>query len=289
MTLPATCDETLERDARRLAGALSLSRREARLEAELLLAHALGVTRARLLARPERAADAIQASSYTQHVARRLAGEPMAYILGEREFYGLSFQITPAVLIPRPETELLVEMALERIEPAAPARVLDVGTGSGCIAVSIAHLRPQAQLVATDISAPALALAEANARRHATANVEFRLGDGYVPVAGAQFDVIVANPPYVAAGDAHLELGDLRYEPRHALASGPDGLGLMRRLVAEAPRHLRAGGWLLVEHGHDQGEPVRELLEAAGLRDLSSARDLAGVPRAAAGRLTLKA
>ncbi|HEU5283251.1 MAG TPA: peptide chain release factor N(5)-glutamine methyltransferase, partial [Burkholderiales bacterium] len=208
-------------------------------------------------------------------------------IVGVREFWGLEFTVSPAVLIPRPESEFIVEEAVARLGDGTP-RVADVGTGSGCIAVSIAHLRPRAQLVATDISAPALALAEANARRHATANVEFRLGDGYVPVAGAQFDVIVANPPYVAAGNPHLELGDLRYEPPHALASGPDGLELMRRLVAEAPRHLRAGGWLLVEHGHDQAEPVRELLEAAGLRDLSSARDLAGMPRAGAGRLTLK-
>lgn len=283
----ATCDAALVRDAQRIAGALALSQREARLEAELLLTHALGITRTQLVAHPERAADAVQASRYPEYLERRLAGEPVAYILGEREFYGLSFQVTPAVLIPRPETELLVELALQRIEPAAATRVLDVGTGSGCIAVSIARLRPHAQVVATDVSETALEVAKANALRHQAA-VEFRLGDCYTPVADAQFDLILANPPYVAEGDPHLARGDLRYEPQCALVSGPDGLTLMRRLVAQAPRHLRPGGWLLVEHGHDQAEPVRELFQAAGFRDLCTACDLVGVPRAAAGRLTLK-
>jgi len=283
----ATCDAALVRDAQRIAGALALSRREARLEAELLLAHALGITRTQLVAHPERAVDAVQASRYSEYLERRLGGEPIAYIVGEREFYGLSFEVTPAVLIPRPETELLVEMALQRIEPAAATRVLDVGTGSGCIAVSIAHLRPNTQVVATDVSQAALTVAEANALRHQAA-VEFRLGDCYAPVADAQFDLIVTNPPYVAEGDPHLDRGDLRYEPQRALVSGPDGLTLLRRLVAQAPRHLHAGGWLLVEHGHDQAEPMRELFEAAGLGDLRCVRDLAGLPRAAAGRLTLK-
>jgi release factor glutamine methyltransferase len=288
MTHASNPSAALVRDAQRIAEALALSRREARLEAELLLAHALGVTRTQLVAHPERAADAVQANRYPEYLERRLAGEPMAYIVGEREFYGLSFQVTPAVLIPRPETELLVEMALQRIGPAASARVLDLGTGSGCIAVSIAHLRSHAQVVATDISETALAVAKANALRHQAANAEFRLGDGYAPVADAQFDLIVVNPPYVAEGDAHLARGDLRYEPQGALVSGPDGLTLMRRLVAQASRHLRAGGWLLVEHGYDQAEPVRGLFQVAGFQDLCSACDLAGVPRAAAGRLTLK-
>jgi release factor glutamine methyltransferase len=287
MTISATCDAALVRDARRIAAALALPQREARLEAELLLAHALGVTRTQLIAHPERAADAVQATRYPEYLERRLAGEPVAYILGDREFHGLSFQVTPAVLIPRPETELLVEMALQRIQPAAAPRVLEVGTGSGCIAVSIARLRPNARIVATDSSDSALTVAKANALRHHAA-VEFRLGDGYAPVAGAQFDLIVANPPYVAEGDPHLEQGDLRYEPQCALVSGPDGLTLLRRLVAQAARHLRAGGWLQVEHGHDQAEPVRGLFEAAGFGELCTSHDLAGVPRVAAGRLTLK-
>jgi release factor glutamine methyltransferase len=289
MTLSATCDALLVRDARRIAAALALPQREARLEAELLLAHALGVTRAQLIARPERAADALHGGGYPEYLERRLGGEPLAYIFCEREFYGLPFRVTPAVLIPRPETELLVEMALQRIEPAASARVLDLGTGSGCIAVSIARLRPNAQVVATDVSPAALIVAEVNALRHRAANVEFRLGDCYAPVAEGQFDLIVANPPYVAEADPHLNQGDVRYEPRHALVSGADGLMLARRLVARAPGHLRAGAWLLVEHGHDQAGPVRELFEAAGFGDFCCARDLAGLPRAAAGRLTLKA
>jgi release factor glutamine methyltransferase len=288
MTLSTMFAAALVRDAQRLVRLLALSEREARLEVELLLAHALGVTRAQLLAHPERSADAMRDSRYPEYLERRLAGEPIAYILGEREFYGLSFQVTPAVLIPRPETELLVEMALQCIEPAAPARVLDVGTGSGCIAISIARLRPRARVVATDLSEQALNVAKANASRHGAANVDLRVGDCYAPVAGEQFDVIVANPPYVAEGDPHLDRGDLRREPRYALVSGPDGLTLMRRLIAEAPLYLRPEGWLLVEHGYDQAGPVGKLLEAAGLRNLCSASDLAGVPRVASGRLTLK-
>ncbi|HEY7759006.1 MAG TPA: peptide chain release factor N(5)-glutamine methyltransferase [Burkholderiales bacterium] len=288
MTPSATCDAALVRDARRIAAALALPQREARLEAELLLAHALGITRAQLIARPERAADALPTGRYPEYLERRLGGEPVAYIVGEREFYGLSFQVAPAVLIPRPETELLVEMALQRIEPAASARVLDMGTGSGCIALSIARLRSNAQVVATDVSPAALTVAEANALRHRATNVEFRLGDCYAALADAQFDLIVANPPYVAEGDPHLNQGDVRFEPWRALVSGADGLALTRRLVAQAPGHLRAGAWLLVEHGHDQAGPVRELFEAAGFGDFCCARDLAGLPRAAAGRLTLK-
>jgi release factor glutamine methyltransferase len=287
MTLAATCDAVLVRDASRIAAALGLPPREARLEAELLLARALDVTRTQLIARPERAADALRDSRYPEYLERRLGGEPLAYVVGEREFYGLSFRVTPAVLIPRPETELLVEMALQRIGPGACARVLDLGTGSGCIAVSIARLRPNAQVVATDVSQAALSVAEGNALRHRAANVEFRLGDCYAAVPHAQFDVIVANPPYVAAADPHLKQGDVRYEPQHALVSGADGLLLMRHLVAGAPAHLRVGGWLLVEHGHDQAVPVRELFEARGFGDFACGRDLAGLPRVAAGRLTL--
>ena len=287
-TLLATYDAALVHDAHRVAAALALSQREARLEVELLLAHALGVSRAYLIAYPERVADAVRVSRYAEYLERRATGEPVAYILGEREFYGLSFRVTSAVLIPRPETELLVDLSLQRIDTTAPARVLELATGSGCIAVTIARLRARAQVVATDISEAALALARVNAQRHATVNVEFRLGDCYDPVADAQFDLIVANPPYLGQDDPHLHRGDLRYEPQHALVSGADGLTLMRRVVAEARRHLRAGGWLIVEHGHDQAHQVRQLFQAAGFRGLRSARDLAGTARALAGRLTLK-
>ena len=281
----ATADAASIQDAQRLARALGISLREARLEVDLLLMRALGVDRARLIAHPELAAQALGHAQYRHALARRSAGEPMAYILGEREFYGLRFLVTPAVLIPRPETELLVDLALERIAPEAADQVLEIGTGSGCIAVTLARLRPQARVVATDISEPALAVARANAAPHGTEHIEFRLGDCYAPSAGEQFDLIVSNPPYVATGDPHLAQGDLRFEPERALTSGTDGLALLRRIVGEAPPRLRQGGWLLVEHGHDQADRVRELLCGAGFATLLGVRDLAGIPRVAGGRL----
>lgn len=278
----------LTQDANRLAHALGLSTREARFEAELLLTRALGIPRAHLIAHPELAAQALQHTGYREWLERRLTGEPIAYILGEREFYELSFHVLPAVLIPRPETELLVELALERLGRGIQAQVLDLGTGSGCIAVSIAHLCPEVYVTATDISEAALAVAQINAQRHAPGNVELRLGDCYAPVASEQFDLVVCNPPYVAATDPHLAQGDLRFEPKQALTSGPDGLALLREVVEHAPARLRPGGWLLVEHGHDQAGPVRRLLQIAGFGEVLASRDLAGVPRVAAGRLTLK-
>ena len=278
-------DAGLIDDAGRLADALGLSSRDARAEAQLLLIRALGVSKARLAAHPELAVEAQRNARYLQYIERRLAGEPVAYILGEREFYGLDFHVTPAVLIPRPETELLVELALARIPENEPRQVLDLGTGSGCIAVTLAHLRPRTRGVATDVSEAALQVARQNARRHAAHNVEFRRGDGFAPVLAERFDVIVSNPPYVAANDPHLRQGDLRFEPEQALTSGVDGLGLIRAIIVQAPARLLAGGWLLLEHGYNQGSAVAELLAAAGLGSVFTELDIAGLPRVSGARM----
>lgn len=272
-------------DARRLADALGLSSRDARAEAELLLVRALGIGKARLAAYPELAAEGRRNPLYVRYIERRLAGEPVAYILGEREFYGLDFQVTPDVLIPRSETELLVELALARVPEGESSRILDIGTGSGCIAVTLAHLRPRSRVIATDVSAAALEVARENARRRVADNVEFRRGDGFAPTLGERFDVIVSNPPYVAEGDPHLRQGDLRFEPKQALTSGEDGLDLMRAIIRQAPPRLQAGGWLLLEHGYDQGDAVSALLGAAGLAQVFTDRDLAGLPRVSGGRM----
>jgi release factor glutamine methyltransferase len=276
----------LVQDANALAAALGLSSRDARAEAELLLTRALGISKARLIAHPELAAEARSSSVYVRYLERRLGGEPVAYILGEREFYGLDFHVTADVLIPRPETELLVELALARIPEDEPRTILDIGTGSGCIGVTLARLRPRSRVIATDISSAALEVAGRNARRHALANVELRLGDGLAPVLHERFDVIVSNPPYVAASDPHLQSGDLRFEPKHALTPGADGLGCLRTIIAHAPAHLVANGWLLLEHGYDQGEAVAALLADAGLGGVFTAQDLAGLPRVGGGCAT---
>jgi release factor glutamine methyltransferase len=285
MQSPASAGAVWMHDAKRLADALGLASRDARAEAELLLVRALNIPKARLLAHPELAEEASRNVRYLEFLERRLAGEPIAYILGEREFYGLDFRVTPDVLIPRPETELLVDLALARIPEDERRRVLEVGTGSGCIAVAIAHLRPRTSVIATDVSSAALAVAQDNARRHAADNVEFRCGDGFAPVREERFDLILSNPPYVAQDDPHLLQGDLRFEPKLALTSGADGLVALRAIIAEAPDRLQAGGWLLLEHGHEQGEAVRGLLAGRGFRGVFTEPDLAGQPRVSGGRL----
>ena len=209
----------------------------------------------------------------------------MAYLLGDREFYGLAFKVTPAVLIPRPETELLVEVALERVAEDQSASILDLGTGSGCIAITLARLRPRARVVATDVSQQALAVAQENAAQHGAHNLELRLGDWFEPVAGERFDLVVSNPPYVAEADRHLTEGDLRYEPRLALSAGRDGLSMLRSIVQQAPQHLHDAGWLLLEHGYDQGPAVHALLLQHGFHDVLTRADLAGIPRVTLGRL----
>ncbi len=255
-------------------------------EARLLAAHAAGRARSWMLAHDdeEAAKDALDAA-HTAFVRRR-AGEPVAYILGEREFYSLMFAVTPAVLIPRPETELLVDLVLERLP--LHGSLIDIGTGSGAIAVAVAHARPDVEVWACDISMEALAVAQSNSRRHGT-GIRFVQSDLLATftspaLAGKRFDVIVSNPPYIAEGDAHLSTGDLRFEPHAALASGTDGLTLIRRLAAEAPAHLKPAGWLLFEHGYDQGGICHSLLQSMEYKEVFTNIDLAGHPRVCAGR-----
>ena len=276
----ATVAECLATAARQLTGVLALPPREARLEAQILFAHALGVNRAWLIGHDRdvpTAAPAIEAL-----LRRRLAGEPVAYLLGEREFYGRTFRVTPDVLIPRPETELLVELAIEHLPQQAIRTLLDVGVGSGAVAVSLALERPLCRACGVDLSAAALEVARANARG-LQADVEFLVGDGFNALSGRRFDLIVSNPPYIAASDPHLNQGDLRFEPRLALVAGSDGLDLIRRLVGEAPVHLETDGWLLLEHGWDQAGVVRDLLRGGGFASVFSAKDLAGHERVSGG------
>jgi release factor glutamine methyltransferase len=251
------------------------------IEAQVLAAHVLHLPRAALLAEPDRVVPADDARRIERLFLRRRAGEPVAYLTGEREFYGLPLKITPDVLIPRPETELLVDLALD-LAPAG-GRLLDLGTGSGAIAVALAHAAEEAEIWATDSSSVALALARENARRHG-AHVQFVLSDWFSALGGERFDVIVSNPPYVAANDPHLDRGDLRYEPRSALVGGADGLASLRVIVAEARAHLVPGGWLLLEHGYDQAERLRSLFGIYGYVDVQSTPDLAGIQRVTGGR-----
>ena len=252
-----------------------------RAEARLLLAAFLGVPVETLVAYPEQRVDDGTAASFAAAADRRARGEPVAYLLGEKEFFGHRFAVSPAVLVPRPETELLVEMALRRLQSRPASRVLDLGTGSGCFAISVALHCPAATVVAVDRSAGALEVAGSNARRLG-ARVEFIAGDWYEDIR-SRFDLVIANPPYVAAADPHLH--ELRYEPMHALVAGADGLDDLRRIVAGAPAQLNSGGALLVEHGHDQAASVRELFTRAGFDGIETHRDLAGIERVCAGTM----
>jgi release factor glutamine methyltransferase len=246
-------------------------------EARLLLAAAMGLSEASVIAHPERQLPFPIQTSYLEMTRRRAAGEPVAYILGHKEFYGMELAVDPAVLIPRPETELLVDLTLAR----KPASLVDIGTGSGAIALALKRHLPQARVVATDASAAALDVAKRNAARHGL-DVEFRHGRWFEPLAGERFEAIISNPPYVVVDDPHL--AGLPYEPRLAIVGGADGLDGFRVLAREAPAHLLPGGWLLVEHGAGQHEAVRQLLEAAGLETTESWPDLAGIPRVSGGK-----
>lgn len=269
--------------ARTVRDALAESRLDPR-EAALLLREALEVDAAYLIAHPERVLTPAEAGLYQEWASRRRAGEPVAYLVGKKEFYGLEFRVTPDVLIPRPETELLVELALERVRNGEPSRVLDLGTGSGILAITLAKYCPKAVITATDRSAEALAVAQANTRRLEVLNVTFVAGSWYAPVDRQRFDLIVSNPPYVAPEDPHLGQGDLRFEPQAALQDGAaDGLGSIRAIIAGASEHLKPGGWLLFEHGYDQAEACRKLLTEAGFTGVFSGRDLAGIERVSGG------
>jgi release factor glutamine methyltransferase len=256
------------------------------LENRILLCHATGLTRVQLITQAERLLTDDEAARLNALVRRRRDGEPIAYIVGRREFFGLEFQVSEAVLIPRPDTELLVELALERLpsQQSQGSRVLDMGTGSGAIAVAIAHTRPAAAVTALDLSAAALAVAQANAA-HNDARVRFLQSDWFAALGPDEsFDLIVSNPPYIAAGDAHLSQGDLRFEPSGALTDFADGLSALRIIVDGAQPHLIKGGWLLLEHGYDQAAAVRALLEEGGYTEVQSWRDLGGIERVSGGR-----
>lgn len=257
---------------------------EMRHEAEILLGHVLQRERAWLFTHADFVPDSAQVDKFLGLVDARKRGEPVAYLIGHRGFWTLDLLVTPAVLIPRPETELLVELALARIPLGVEFPVVDLGTGSGAIALAVASERPHAHVLATDASAAALAVAKANAQRFSINNVEFAEGDWCAPLGGRVFDMMVSNPPYIAADDTHLAQGDLRFEPGYALASGADGLDAIRQIIDAAPRHLASGGWLLLEHGFDQGESVRGLLDQGGLIEVQTWQDIADHDRISGGR-----
>ena len=263
-------------------GAAGLDRREAR----RLLAAATDIPEGRLVAHPALELDERSWSRFNAWAARRRQGEPISYLIGWREFYGLTLAVTPAVLIPRHESELLVERALERLAVQAtqgPCRVLDLGTGSGALALAIKHERPSARVLAVDASGSALEVARGNARRLGL-DIDWREGHWFSAVPRERFEVIVSNPPYVASDDPHLVQGDLPFEPAAALVGGVDGLAAIRDIVRDAPTHLRPGGWLFLEHGYDQADAVRGVLQAADFEEITAWRDLAGHPRVSGGR-----
>jgi len=257
---------------------------DARREAALLLRHVLGVSDAWLVAHPDDAVEVAHAVAFQHLIERRARGEPVAYLTGTRGFHAIELRVAPSVLIPRAETEVLVDLALQCIPVDVDCRVADLGTGSGAIALAIAHARTQARVVATDINEAALDVARENAGRLRIGNVEFRQGNWYAGLGDGRFDVIVSNPPYIAEGDPHLHEGDLRFEPSTALASGADGLDAIRMIVPGAREHLRNGGWLLLEHGFDQGGDVRDLLLDHGYAEVFTRHDLEGRERVSGGR-----
>ncbi len=255
------------------------------LDAELLLAHALGANRARLRSHPEGSVTPERAAQFDAFVARRARGEPLAYITGHRDFWTLSLQVSPAVLVPRPETELLVERALE-LFPDSPLRAADLGTGSGAIALALASERPAWEVTATDVSEEALAIARGNAKALGLQRVRFLAGDWLAPLAGRRFHLIASNPPYVAAADPALAQPALQHEPAMALASGPEGLDALRIIVRDAPAHLERGGWLLLEHGASQADAVARELVVRGFRHVRSRTDLSEHERITEGQWT---
>lgn len=257
-----------------------------RLDARLLLESVCGLSHADLISRPETPLDSAAHATLLQWLERRASGEPLAYILGYAEFRGRRFTVSPAVLIPRPETEELVTLAVEKLAAFNAPRCVDLGTGSGIIAISIQLECPAAGVVAVELSPTALAVARRNAEALG-ATIDFRAGDWFVPLAGECFDLIVANPPYVVAGDPHLALNGLPYEPLGALSDGVvggDGLNCIRQIIAQAGKHVTERGWLLVEHGYDQGAACRNLLRHAGFEDVFTRTDLSGIDRISGGR-----
>lgn len=267
-----------------IAAALAWAReRIEQMDARVMLRHALACPASRLVAWPEQRLSDAEWLAFQHMVERRAAGEPVAYLVGEREFFGRTFAVTPAVLIPRPDTELLVELALAHFPGHQRLRVLDMGTGSGALAITLALELDAADVTALDRSREALWVAMANAARLG-ASVSFVQSDWFAAVGEERFQLIVANPPYIAAADPHLDEGDLRFEPRSALAAGPGGLDDLAEIAGRAPQHLEADGWLFLEHGYDQALAVRGLLADAGFASIASWKDLAGIERVSGGR-----
>ncbi|HEY5602421.1 MAG TPA: peptide chain release factor N(5)-glutamine methyltransferase [Gammaproteobacteria bacterium] len=258
----------------------------ARLEAEILLAYALAKPRAYLHTWPQQVLEKSVLDRFGTLVQRRCRGEPVAYITGQREFWGLPLTVSTATLIPRPETERLVEIALEKIPAQASWHIADLGTGSGALAFALASERPRCEITGTDISTAALAIAKANRQRLNLTNVRFIAGRWFDPLSGRRFDLVISNPPYVASGDPHLQQGDLRFEPRQALSAGPDGLEAIREIVSSAHAHLQPGGWLMLEHGFAQGDAVVKLFTDNGFAHVQCHRDYAERERATVGRFT---
>jgi len=254
-----------------------------RLDAELLLAHVLGKSRSYLHTWPERELETEQLERYQAAIVRRQAGEPVAYILGQQGFWSLELEVASHTLIPRPDTELLVETVLALL-PATPAALLDLGTGTGAIALALASERPAWRLTGVDRVVEAVALAERNRARHNLNNASFSESHWFSALTGQRYQLIVSNPPYIAADDRHLAEGDVRFEPSSALVAGADGLDDIRLIIQQAPNYLQAGGWLLLEHGFDQAAAVRELLSARGFSAVESRRDLGGHERISLGR-----
>ena len=281
----ATVAGLLNDASTRIAAALGLDKREARLEARVLAAFAWNIAPAWLIAHDTDPLAEAQITAFDTLLARRLAGEPIAYLTGVREFYGRPFLVSPDVLIPRPDTELLVEQALARIPPHLAVDVLDLGTGSGCIAISLALERPLARVTAVDRSPEALAIARSNADI-LNARVELLTSDWFHALAGRRFDLVVSNPPYIAAADPHLARGDVRFEPLTALAAGQDGFDDLRHLIHNARAHLKPGGTLLLEHGYDQSEAVKALLRETGFSHPRSWADLSGILRVSGGEVS---
>jgi release factor glutamine methyltransferase len=279
----ATVAGLLDDATSRIAATLGLERRDARLDARVLAAHVMGVDAAWLIAHDTDTVPSAHKLAFQSLLVRRLNGVPIAYLTGSREFYGRAFQVSADVLIPRPDTELLVELALARIPPDQEMDVLDLGTGSGCIAITLALERPLARVTAVDRSPAALALARRNAEIHNTA-VEFLASDWFSALCGRRFALIAGNPPYIATTDPHLVRGDVRFEPTSALAAGADGLEDLRLMIAAARAHLQPGGELLLEHGYDQATAVQALLRQNGFPSPQSWNDLAGIQRVSGGK-----
>ncbi len=271
--------------SQKLVDAIGLAHAEASLEINLLLQHLLQVNRAWLISHDRDVLTDDQQQDFYALLQRRLAGEPIAYILGVREFYGLTLKVTPATLIPRPDSETLVEAALQKISVDVAWDILDLGTGTGAVALAIAKHRPKCHVIGVDASAEALVVAIENAQNLDLKNLSLIKSNWFSDLAAEKFDVIVSNPPYIAEADCHLTQGDLRFEPRSALASGFNGLDDIRLIIQQAPNYLKPNGWLMLEHGYDQAHSVAALLKEHGFSQIDHAQDLAGILRVTFGSI----